>query len=178
MLWVADWVADRVAQIPSSSQFSHKKTNSWELHNKGPFTQAIFLLLMHAIKWIDLRMYQTICAKLYKSILLWLNLMSQSLPSVTTPPPPWAFDIFAISCVYTLRLIGRISYPGECDLTVQARKYSVILSQMYFVTFIRIYNMHQDTKSAWLISVCKCTFRGWLHGDLQPGMNFQPGWLD
>ena len=24
---------------------------------KGPFTQAIFLLLMHAIKWIDLQMY-------------------------------------------------------------------------------------------------------------------------
>ena len=44
----------------------------------GPSTQAIFaaifLLLMHAIKWIDLRMYSTICAKLYiKSILLWLN---------------------------------------------------------------------------------------------------------
>ena len=41
---------------------------------KLTFTQAIFaaiiLLLMHAIKWIDLRMYQTICAKLYKSILL------------------------------------------------------------------------------------------------------------
>ena len=32
--------------------------------NKGPFTQAIFavifLLLVHAIKWIDLRMYRTI----------------------------------------------------------------------------------------------------------------------
>ena len=44
---------------------------------KGLFTQAIFaaifLLLMHAIKWIDLRMYYTICAKLYKSILLRLN---------------------------------------------------------------------------------------------------------
>ena len=38
-----------------------------------PFTQAIFvaifLLLMHAIKWIDFRMYYTICAKLYKSTL-------------------------------------------------------------------------------------------------------------
>ena len=41
---------------------------------KGPFTQAIFaaifLLLMHAIKWINLRIYYTICAKLYKSILV------------------------------------------------------------------------------------------------------------
>ena len=35
--------------------------------NKRPVSifVAIFLLLMHAIKWIDLRMYWTICAKLY-----------------------------------------------------------------------------------------------------------------
>ena len=30
--------------------------------------------------------------------------------------------------IYTLRLIGSISYPGECDLMVQPRKYSVIFS--------------------------------------------------
>ena len=38
--------------------------------SKGPFTEtifaAIFILLMHGIKWIDLQMYQTICAQLYK----------------------------------------------------------------------------------------------------------------
>ena len=38
-----------------------------EVSSKGPFTRAIFaaifLLLMHTIKWIDLRMYQTICGK-------------------------------------------------------------------------------------------------------------------
>ena len=30
---------------------------------------------------------------------------------------------------------------------------------MHFVTFVRVYNMHQDTKSARLIAVCKRTFR-------------------
>ena len=57
--------------------------------------------------------------------------------------------------VYTLRLIGSISYPSECDLTVYPRKYSVIFSQMRFVTFVRMYSMHQDTKSARLIAVCE-----------------------
>ena len=28
---------------------------------------------------------------------------------------------------------------------------------MHFVTFVRVYNMHQDTKSARLITVCKRT---------------------
>ena len=54
----------------------------------------------------------------------------------------------ALSYVYTLRLIGPISYPGECDLMVH----------MHFVAFVRVYNMHQDTKSARLIAVCKRTF--------------------
>ena len=40
--------------------------------------------------------------------------------------------------VYTLRLIGPISYPGECDLMVQPQKYRVIFSRMHFVTFVRI----------------------------------------
>ena len=65
-----------------------------------------------------------------------------------------------ISYVYTLRLIGPISYPDECDLMVNPRKYIVIFSRMHFVTFVRIYsNMHQNTKSARLIIlVCKRTF--------------------
>ena len=41
--------------------------------------------------------------------------------------------------------MGQISYPGEYDLMVQSQKYSGIFS----------YNMHQDTKSARLIAVCK-----------------------
>ena len=40
--------------------------------------------------------------------------------------------------VYTLRSIGPISYPNECDLIVNPRKYSVIFSRMHFVTFVRI----------------------------------------
>ena len=62
-----------------------------------------------------------------------------------------------LSCVYTLRLIGPISYPGECDLMVHPRKYSVIFSRMHFVTVV-LYNMHQDTKSSRLIAVCKRSF--------------------
>ena len=61
--------------------------------------------------------------------------------------------------VYTLRLIGSISYPGECDLMVHSRKHIVIFSQMAFF-YLRMYItcMHQDTKSARLIAVCKRTF--------------------
>ena len=33
---------------------------------------------------------------------------------------------------------GPISYPDECDLMVNPRKYIVIFSQMHFVTFVRI----------------------------------------
>ena len=58
-----------------------------------------------------------------------------------------------LSYVYTLRLIRPISCPGECDLMVHRRKYSVIFSRNYFVTYVC--NMHQDTKSAQLIAVCK-----------------------
>ena len=43
-----------------------------------------------------------------------------------------------LSYVYTLRLIGPISYPDECDLMVHPRKYIVIFSRMHFVTFVRI----------------------------------------
>ena len=31
-------------------------------------------------------------------------------------------DLFVLSYVYTLRLIGQISYPGECGLTVHPQK--------------------------------------------------------
>ena len=59
-------------------------------------------------------------------------------------------------------LIGPISYLDECDLMVHSRKHvhrhfltnafcSVILLPSY------VYNMHQDTKSARLIAVCKRT---------------------
>ena len=58
----------------------------------------------------------------------------------------------SLSYGYTPRLIGPISYPGECDLMVHPQKYSVTLLPSC------VYNMHQDTKSARLIAVCKRTF--------------------
>ena len=62
--------------------------------------------------------------------------------------PQWcSWGPYFLSLVYTLRLIWPISYPGECDLMVHTRKYSVILSRMRFVT-----------KSARLIAVFKRTF--------------------
>ena len=42
-------------------------------------------------------------------------------------------DIIFWSCVYTLRLIGPISYPGQCDLMVHTQKYSGIFSRIHFV---------------------------------------------
>ena len=44
-----------------------------------------------------------------------------------------------LSFVYALRLIGPISYYGECDLMVYPRKYSIIFSRMpfcYLCTYI------------------------------------------
>ena len=38
---------------------------------------------------------------------------------------------------YTLRLIGPISYLGECDLMVHPEKYSFIFYQMHFVLINR-----------------------------------------
>ena len=38
----------------------------------------------------------------------------------------------------TLQLIGQTSYPGECHLIVHQQKFSVIFSQMHFVTVVRI----------------------------------------
>ena len=40
--------------------------------------------------------------------------------------------------VCTLRLIGPILYPGECDLMIHPQKYSVIFSRMHFVTVVRV----------------------------------------
>ena len=53
--------------------------------------------------------------------------------------PPVVYDFgVGLSYVYTLRLIGPISYPGECDLMVNPQKYIVIFSRMHLVTFVRI----------------------------------------
>ena len=62
-----------------------------------------------------------------------------------------------LSYVYTLQLIGPISYPGKCDLMIRTRKHSVIFSRMHLLPSF-VYNIHQDTKSARLIAVCKRTF--------------------
>ena len=41
---------------------------------------------------------------------------------------------------------------------VHQQKHIVILSRMHLVASVRVYNMHQDTKSARLIAVSKHTF--------------------
>ena len=41
-----------------------------------------------------------------------------------------------LSYVCTVRLIGQISYPGECDLKVHPQKHTVIFSRAHFVTFL------------------------------------------
>ena len=48
------------------------------------------------------------------------------------------YGIGGLRYVYPLRLIGPISYPGECDLRVHTQKYSGIFSRMHFVTFVCI----------------------------------------
>ena len=55
--------------VQTTSNFSFAESNINELEQRillictRVIFAAIFLLLMHAIKWIDLRMYQTICGK-------------------------------------------------------------------------------------------------------------------
>ena len=45
----------------------------------------------------------------------------------------WEIALFDLSCVYTLPLIGPISYPGEFDESTASFSHG-----MYFVTFVRI----------------------------------------
>ena len=57
-----------------------------------------------------------------------------------------------------MRLIGPISYPGECDLMVHLFNGSpASFSDECILLPSYVYNMHQDTKSARLIAVCKRT---------------------
>ena len=69
------------------------------------------------------------------------------------------FDHIRLSCVYTLRLIWPISYPGECDLMVHTRKHSVILSRMCFIQQPRTQGL---SKIHWvrgtLYEVCSVVF--------------------
>ena len=66
MLFYLKTALDKLSQTNKSSNGDKKNTAEyvWFMkigESKGPFTQmifvAIFLLLMHAIKWIDFRMY-------------------------------------------------------------------------------------------------------------------------
>ena len=78
------------------------------------------------------------------------------------------FNFDHISCVYTLRLIWPIPYPGECDLMVHTRSTAsfchegVLFSNLVPRVFRKypgyevcsvvllpsyVYNMHEDTKS-------------------------------
>ena len=97
----------------------------------------------------------------------WLAQLHVNSPQLNIPNIYWSW-LFSIlisksenshlSYVFTLRLIGPISYPDECDLTVHPRKYSVIFSHECILLPLYVHNMHQDTKSARLIAVCKRTF--------------------
>ena len=46
--------------------------------------------------------------------------------------------LFGLRYVYTLRLIGPISYPAECDLMVNHESTASFSHGMHFVTFVRI----------------------------------------
>ena len=66
--------------------------------------------------------------------------------------------------LYTLQLIGTISYPGEYDLMVTRESmasfsHECILLPLYVYNNSYSYNMHQDRKSARLIAVCKRTLK-------------------
>ena len=59
----------------------------------------------------------------------------------TWKKPAFLPGMARLSYLYTLRLIGPISYPGECDLMVHPRKHIVIFSRVtnafcYLFTYI------------------------------------------
>ena len=69
------------------------------------------------------------------SFYLWFNRFWFVCASVQV----YIFSSFNESYVYTLRLIGPISYLDECDLMVHPRKYIVIFSRMHYLrTYICI----------------------------------------
>ena len=69
-----------------------------------------------------------------------------------------------LSCVYTLGLIGPISYLGACYIRTKVTK--CIPEKMSLHTFVgeSLNHIHQDTKSARLIAVCERSFKARLHG--------------
>ena len=68
------------------------------------------------------------------------------------------------SYVYTLRLIGQISYSWRMWFSDSPTKVQRHFLHESILLLSYVYNMHQDTKSARLIAVCKRTFKARLHG--------------
>ena len=60
--------------------------------------------------------------------------------------------------VYTLRLIGPISYLGACYIRTKVTTDAFV--RKWRCTFVAepLNHIHQDTKSAWLIAMCKRSF--------------------
>ena len=64
-----------------------------------------------------------------------------------------------LSYVYTLRLIGPISYPGECDLMFHPQKVQRHFPTIAFCWLCTYITCTKIRKSARLIAVCKRSFR-------------------
>ena len=113
----------------------------WKARSKGPFTRAIFvaifLILTHAIEWLS---HKNIDLNSFAQMVLCIRKPIHSIACIKRRKI--AAKIACVNgplgCVYTLRLIRQISYPGECDVTVHPRKYSVVFLRMYFVTFVGV----------------------------------------
>ena len=89
-------------------------------------------------------------AKLYKSILLWLH-HSIACVRIRKIATKIARVNGLKSCVYTLRLIGPVSYLGACYIRTKVREW-----RCTFVVNL-LNHIYQDTKSSRLIAVCKRT---------------------
>ena len=65
--------------------------------------------------------------------------------------------------VYTLRLIGPISYLDACYTYDGNKMYAFV--RKWRCTFVgeQLNHIHRDTKSARLIAVCKCSFTKCFH---------------
>ena len=61
----------------------------------------------------------------------------------------------ALRYVYTLRLIGPISYLGACYIRTTVTKWAFVRKWRYTFVGEPLNHIHQDTKSARLIAVCK-----------------------
>ena len=119
-----------------------KETDHLQMMNWMPFFLKKDIRLGGKITlFYSLKLQEIFCcgfAEYIDSCIKCFNTCSQAEADYSKMVVTWFVLFLKLLYVYTLRLIGPISYSGECDLMVLPRKHIVIFSRMHFVTFLHI----------------------------------------